>query len=244
MRELLRGLLDLALPPICARCGHDVERSLLLCPRCIAALPRIAADRCVRCQQAPMGDPRSLCDACDAQHSALDACIAGVWYRDEIEGWIRRFKYPRRGLGSFDAEATTLARGLARVTAARVTELELEPTPDCVVPIPLHRRALSRRCFNPAALLAREIARATRVPLVCVALQRVRDTPSQTGLDRAARRRNVRDAFRARSPQPSHVWLVDDVVTTGATLDEAAHALRAAGARRVTALCAARTPAS
>jgi predicted amidophosphoribosyltransferase len=74
-------------------------------------------------------------------------------------------------------------------------------------------------------------------------LARLRDTPSQTGLSRRARRRNVRGAFRALGPAPARVWLVDDVVTTGATLWEAARVLRRAGAREVVALCAARTPA-
>ena len=73
-------------------------------------------------------------------------------------------------------------------------------------------------------------------------LVRLRDTPSQTGLDAAARRRNVLGAMRARHSAPERVWLVDDVITTGATLREAARALRAAGARRVVALAAARTP--
>jgi ComF family protein len=239
MRELLRGLLDLALPPVCARCGSGVERTALLCRRCLGALPRIDADRCVRCQQAPRAEPLQRCHGCGARATALRACLAGVWFEGEVEGWIRRFKYPPRGLGRFDADATTLARALVREAAARAP---VGP-PDRVVPIPLHARTLRRRGFNPAALLAREVAHATRAPLACTALQRVRDTPSQTGLDRAARRRNVRGAFRARGPQPAHVWLVDDVVTTGATLEEAARTLRRAGARRITALCAARTPA-
>lgn len=239
MRELLRGLLDLALPPVCARCGGDVERTVLLCQRCRAALPRIGADRCARCQQAPRTGPRRLCRGCGARSGPLIACLADVWFEGEIEDWIRRFKYPPRGLGRFDAEAMTLARALVRESAARAPAR----LPDRVVPIPLHSRALRRRGFNPAALLAREIARAVGAPLACTALRRVRDTPSQTGLDRGQRRRNVRGAFRARTPQPPHIWLVDDVVTTGATLEEAARALRRAGARRITALCAARTPA-
>jgi ComF family protein len=111
-----------------------------------------------------------------------------------------------------------------------------------VIPIPLHPRALRRRGFNPAALLARAAARACGVSVDCVALERLRDTASQTGLDRAARRRNVRGAFRARQAPPARVWLVDDVVTTGATLDEAARALRRAGAGEIFGLCVARTP--
>ena len=81
------------------------------------------------------------------------------------------------------------------------------------------------------------------MPLAATALRRVRDTGSQTGRGRAERRRNVRGAFAANGRAPERIWLVDDVVTTGATLEEAARALRRAGARVVIALCAARTPA-
>jgi predicted amidophosphoribosyltransferase len=91
-------------------------------------------------------------------------------------------------------------------------------------------------------VLAGAVARAARVPAVA-ALRRVRDTPSQTGLDRRGRLGNVAGCFAPgrRLPGP-HVWLVDDVVTTGATLGEAARALRASGARSVAAVCLARTP--
>jgi predicted amidophosphoribosyltransferase len=112
-----------------------------------------------------------------------------------------------------------------------------------VLPIPLHPRQLRRRGFNPACVLARAVAGAIGAPVAPTGLQRVRDTPSQTGLDRAQRRRNVRGAFAAtpRLEVPEDVWLVDDVVTTGATLSAAAQALRNAGVRRIVAVCAART---
>ncbi len=116
------------------------------------------------------------------------------------------------------------------------------PGPDLVVPVPLHPRRLRARGFNPATLMARSLARHFRVRLDPVALRRVRDTPSQTHLDRRARRRNVSGAFVARERVPPRVWLVDDVVTTGSTLGEAARALRRAGARSVVGVCAARTP--
>lgn len=119
------------------------------------------------------------------------------------------------------------------------------------MPVPLHAKRLRRRGFNPAASLARDVARMSGATLT-FALARIRDTPSQTGLGRAGRRANVRGAFRmsarsvfrARRASTACVWLVDDVVTTGATLEECAHVLRAAGAEQVVALCAARTPAS
>lgn len=118
-----------------------------------------------------------------------------------------------------------------------------DPPPDLVVPVPLHPRRLRERGFNPAALLAQSLSRAWRVARDPVALRRLRDTPSQTLLDRRARKQNVRGAFLSRCKLPAHICLVDDVVTTGATLEAAARALRAGGATRITALCAARTPA-
>jgi ComF family protein len=238
MRELLRGLLDLALPRVCARCGAAACDHTPLCPRCLAALPRVEAHVCARCQQAPAGGPQRLCGGCAARPSPLAACIAGAWFRGEVERWIRRFKYPARGLSRLDPSAPAVARALVCEAARRAPG----PPADRVIPIPLHPRVLRRRGFNPALLLAREAARCAGAPMAPVALQRMRDTPSQTGLDRAGRRRNVRGAFRARGPQAGRIWLIDDVVTTGATLEEAARALLRAGASEVIGVCAARTP--
>lgn len=220
MRELLRGLFDLALPPICGRCGGSVSRAEALCRRCDRALPRADPDA-----PPPAG---------------LAACVAAVAYEGEILHWIRRFKYPRPGISGLDPAAMSAARSFIREAAARAPG----PPPQLVVAVPLHPRRLRARGFNPAAALARVVAREIGVPVDPAALLRVRDTESQTGLDRAARRRNVRGAFRARRrlSVPPRVWIVDDVVTTGATVAEAAGALRHAGARLVTAVCAAQTP--
>jgi len=220
MRELLRGLFDLVLPPICGRCGGAVLRGEAFCRSCERAFPR-GEDN----EPPPPG---------------LAACVAAVSYEGEILHWIRRFKYPRPGISGLDPAATSAARSFIREAAARAPG----PPPQLLVPVPLHPRRLRSRGFNPTALLARAIARELGVPLDPAALLRVRDTESQTGLDRAARRRNVRGAFRAhrRLSAPPRVWLVDDVVTTGSTVAEAARVLRRAGAREVTAVCAARTP--
>jgi ComF family protein len=217
VRDLLRGLLDLWLPPACPACG-GAPGAGRICSTCAASLPWAPARLA-----APPG---------------LAALVAAAEFQAPVEGWIRRFKYPRLGLGGLDPAAAALARALALEAAARAPG----PPPDLVVPVPLHPRRLRERGFNPAGELARAVAAAARLGLAPCALERVRDTPSQTGLARAARRRNVRGAFRARRPVPPRIWLVDDVVTTGSTLSAAARALRRAGARRVVGLCAARTP--
>ncbi len=217
--DLLRGLLDLWLPPTCPACeGAPGAGPGGFCRACLGALLRAP-----EALSAPRG---------------LDALVAAAEFRMPVERWIRRFKYPRPGLAGLDPKAGAIVRALAREAGARAPG----PPPDLVVPVPLHPGRLRARGFNPACEVARAIAGPARLPLAPRALERIRDTPSQTGLERAARRRNVRGAFRARHPVPRRIWLVDDVVTTGSTLDEAARALRRAGARRVVGVCVARTP--
>jgi ComF family protein len=195
----------------------------VLCALCDARLPRLAAG-------APFAGIAS----------PLAACCAAVAYRGDVEDWIHRFKYPRRGWRGLDPAPLGVVRELV-LEAARGAP---GPPPERIVPVPLHPRRLRERGFNPAALLARAIARDRRSRFDAALLVRVRDTPSQTGLDRRARRANVRGAFRVRAgaSAPRLIWLVDDVVTTGSTLVEAARVLRRAGAQEVVAICVASTP--
>ncbi|HEX5064617.1 MAG TPA: phosphoribosyltransferase family protein [Myxococcota bacterium] len=222
-------------PPACAGC--DAPGEAALCARCAARLPRIPRDACVLCQEASAAEARGRCARCARRASPLDACIAGTWFAEEPAAWIRHYKYPPRGLVGSGRDRARL-----RALAAESLGWRALATPSCVVPVPLHAARLRQRGFNPAASLARDLAGASGAPLA-FALTRVRDTPSQTGLGRAGRRANVRGAFRVSGSHGACVWLVDDVVTTGATLEECARVLRAAGAQQVVALCAARTPA-
>ena len=161
---------------------------------------------------------------------------AAVAYAGEAESWVQRFKYPGSGLSALDPRPGAVLRRLI------LEALPLDAGASLVVPVPLHPRRLRTRGFNPARELAREVARASGGRLEARILLRVRDTPSQTGLQRRARRRNVAGAFRARELPDVPVLLVDDVVTTGATLASAARTLRRAGAGSVTGICVARTP--
>ena len=215
MKTLLRAALELLLPPVCAGCGRAARDGPL----------------CAACALAPAGalgpPPRGLA----AWHAALAHEGAGA-------EWVQRFKYPARGLAGLDPAAEAVAFGLMRRLARAVPGA----APDLVVPVPLHPRRLRERGFSPPGLLARACAEARRARCVPVLLARLRDTPSQTGLSRGARRRNVAGAFTARRAAPPRVWLVDDVVTTGSTLVEAARALHRAGAREVVGVCLAHRP--
>jgi len=226
---------------VCARCRARLRTGDAgACEACLGALPAWPPQRCVLCAEGRADAPGAACAACGA--APLAAGFAALAYAGESEAWARRFKYPDPGLLGLDpAPGALLAAALGR---ALVPARARAAPGDRVAPVPLHPRRLRERGFNPAGLLAREAARALGLTWDPALLARVRDTPSQTGLDRRARRRNVADAFVVRPGRttPPRVWLVDDVVTTGATWSEAARTLRRAGVAEVIGVCVARTP--
>ncbi len=238
LAELARGGLELVLPPTCGACGTRTDPTAVLCPACDGQLERIAPRACQLCQETVPRTGSGLCAGCGMSDSPLTACVAAVRFEGGGAEWIHRFKYPKKGIRGLDPAPASVVGALLREAAAWAPG----PQPDLIVPVPLHPRRLRLRGFNPAAQIARSLAREFEIPFDAVALCRTRDTPSQTGLDRRERRRNVRGVFRSRRGRlvPERIWWVDDVVTTTSTLAAAAIALRAAGARTVIGLCAAR----
>jgi len=258
LRSAWRDLRSLLLPAACARCsralaggepaggrvapGAPTGRAFggsALCPPCRDALPRLPRGGCARCRAAPPAPGGTRCPACRGSVASLVACVAEAPYAGEVADALQAFKYPPPGLRGLDARPQALLEALLLDAAGRLHDL---PAPDRVAPVPQTPARLRQRGFNPAGLLGRGLARRLGLPFAPTLLSRAGDAPSQTGLDRAARRRNVADAFRSRPTPGARVWLVDDVVTTGATLEAAARALRRAGARQVVAICVARTP--
>lgn len=239
LAELSRGALELLLPPTCGGCGALTDPTAALCVACDRRLERIPSGACQLCQEIAPQVGSGLCAGCVISDAPLTACVAAVRFDGAGAEWIHRFKYPKAGLRGLDPAPASVVGAMLREAAARAPGFPA----DLIAPVPLHPRRLRSRGFNPAAQIARTLARECAIPFDPVALRRTRDTPSQTGLDRQARRRNVRGAFQARGGRrvPERIWLVDDVVTTMSTLAEAATALRAAGAREVIGLCAARS---
>lgn len=220
----------LLLPSRCLACGECGDDMLDLCQACAQALPwnRCACPRCA----IPLPAPAETCGTCLQRPPPLSVVHAACVYAAPIDRLLPRFKFHR------DLAAGRL---LAQLMAEACIAL---PRPDALVPIPLHRARLRQRGYDQALELAKPLAHALQLPLMDGLLIRSRATAAQSELDAVARRRNLRNAFVVRSGRalPAHVVLIDDVMTTGATLHAAAKALLRAGVARVDAWVCARVP--
>ncbi|MFD1626434.1 ComF family protein [Azospirillum griseum] len=233
-RAAASALLDALLPPRCLSCGVAVDRQGGLCAACWGGLTFIAPPFCAVCglpfEYEAQGDV--ICGACLAAPPPFSRARAVLAYDDGSRPLVLSFKHGDR-IHAAGAYAAWLAR------AGR----ELLADADLLVPVPLHRLRLFRRRYNQAALLAQSLGRQAGVAVIPDALLRHRATPTQGGLGRQERQRNVKGAFRLRpgvSVAGQRVVVIDDVLTTGATVAECARVLTQAGAARVEALTLAR----
>ena len=235
---VLTPLVDLVFPPRCPLCGDALGEQGGLCIACWSKLVIPGEPACALCQR-PLGDAfrgesgALTCAPCLAAPPRHDGIAAATLYNPTSRDLVLAFKHGRR---------VALGTLLGRLIAARVGDLAGEWL---VVPVPLHRWRLWKRGFNQSALLARTIAAAPGRRLAVDALIRTRATPSLGGLGRTDRAKALRGsivvnpAWQARL-RDAQVLLVDDVMTSGATSDACARALRRGGVTKVRIACFAR----
>lgn len=204
---------------LCSACATSLPHNRHACPRCALPLPATA----------PAATP---CGACLRDPPAVDSITAALRYEAPVDELVAGLKYHQRL-----ALAAPLAQLLGDVVSDRA-----QPRPQLLLPVPMHATGLRERGFNQAAELTRLLARRLAIPWSAGQLLRVRHGVHQRGLNRAERRRNLRGSFACRGPLPAHVAIIDDVVTTTATVSEIGRTLRRFGVDRIDVWAVARTP--
>jgi len=215
-------MVDLIFPPRCAGCRSPSQR---FCAACQASIELIEEPICERCgYPKPHGGDCQQCR--NHPYDALDEIRSVAFFDGTLQNALHQLKYRRD---------VALADTLAQLMKKHFMALAIEAT--ALVPVPLSARRLRERGYNQAALLARGLADLTGAPYQPHLLRRTRHTVSQVGLTASERRDNVQGAFEAsRQAAQRHVLLIDDVCTTGSTLEACAQALKRAGAKSVKAL--------
>lgn len=222
----IRSHLERLLPAQpCLLCGA-MSRDGVWCAACEADLPRLDAAHCPLCALPTPG--ATICGRCLKKRPLFDRTVAPYAYAFPMDKLVQSLKFN---------EQLQLADALAARIAARIKVL-----PDVIVPMPLHPARLRARGFNQSQELARRLSQRLDITLLPHACRRVRDTAPQSSLKWKERRRNLHQAFACDACiAGKHIAMVDDVMTSGASLNELARVLRRAGAREVSAWVVART---
>ena len=230
LRWLSEGLLSLLFPPRCLQCGVPTPGLEVLCKQCEAQLPILEGVRCLKCQDI-LADPRvDLCRTCGTRDRGFD---------------LARFLGPYEGGWSMLVQALKFDReqALSRFLSKRLSAYLAAETPfgdfGLITFVPMSRRDRRDRGFNQAKLLARDLGKNIGIPLHRT-LAKVRETTPQAALPARERRRNLRGAFQLIRSGKEKVLLVDDIYTTGSTVEECALTLKRGGYEAVFVLTAAR----
>lgn len=229
MQAQLSGWLPDWLHPPCLLCGTSVAGLSNLCNNCMHALPWYDNARCLQCALPLAVGTR--CGQCLQQPPAFDRTLSPLRYAFPFDRLLQHYKY-----------AQQLACGQVLLQAMLTRYPQCPVKADAMLAMPMHLNRLRERGFHHSEALAQAISKQWQLPLLNDAVHRVKDSQPQAGLDLSARQRNLHGAFVAQQHwQGAHLVLVDDVMTTGASMHALAKEVKRTGARQVTALVFART---
>lgn len=221
LNDWLNIIQDWVFPPTCLLCGDPGADRRDLCTACADSLPR-NRPACPRCGLSLPFASREACGRCQKRPPAFAATYALFRYEEPVRSLIHGLKFG-------DRYAT--ARLLGQLLGEALTELAEQP--QCIVPVPLHADRYSERGYNQAIEIGRYVSRRLQIPLDLHSCTRSLATRPQAELPAEKRAGNLKNAFRVAQAPCAHVAILDDVVTTGATVNELAKALRKAGVQRV-----------
>lgn len=238
--RFLRRAVRFLLPVDCAACQAPLTHDPIpyFCSGCWSTITPLAPSRCARCDYpflspaATSHSPTHLCQSCRRRPPSYTKAWTLYPYQSPLRDAIRLFKYQRK---------VAMAEPLARLILDRLPPLD---SVDLIIPVPLHIDRLREREFNQSLLLADRVGRHLDIRVSCTDVIRPAPSPAQTSLSRKERLRNLRGAFAVPHPDAvagKHILLIDDVFTTGATVNECAKALRKAGSGDVFVLTLGRT---
>lgn len=237
MKTILNTLFDFIFPPLCHNCRAFIPDAgaLHICPACRDEIKTVTSPFCLICgiPFTGTGDDHA-CGKCLGDRPAFDVARAAVIHEGSFRDLIHAFKYSNK---------THLRRPLALLTIELLDDFVREERPELILPVPLHLDRLRKRGFNQAVLLGELMSREWHIPMERRTLLRLRRTKPQVALSAAERLENVKNAFglsRTDGISGKKILLVDDVITTGSTVDECARVLKKAGASRVSAITVAR----
>lgn len=233
-RTVLKSISDLLFPPLCLVCSSPPQphSSLLFCAECENKVELLKSPLCICCG-------RMFPKSTGGDH-LCGKCLAGKWYFEMARGLVLYEKPISEVIHRFKYQGQTVSLKTFRNIFLEISASEFH-NPDLIIPVPLHPKKLRQRGFNQSVILARALFDNKLVDHSI--LERVRNTAPQTGLNGKERRRNLKNAFQItdkKSVNNKKIVLVDDVFTTGTTVNECARILKRAGAKKVMVLTLAR----
>ena len=237
--KLVEGFADIFFPPLCHVCKIQIEPGLNahICDQCLQSFKLLTPPFCSICGSPFSGaGTNHPCSRCIKHPPAWSSARSVFLYEGSCRDLIHLYKFGKKAI---------LRKPLGMLTASALKPYMDECQPDLLLPVPLHRKRLQSRGFNQALLICEVLSSQWRLPLIRQGLRRSRNTPPQTELSSSERHVNISGAFLVPDPdliRGKKIMLVDDVFTTGCTLNECAKTLMASGAGSVHAVTVARAP--
>lgn len=230
--DFLLMIADMIYPRICPVCGHIVsKRGHDICPQCEEKLSFIGNDHCMKCGK-PVEEDEEFCGDCAGASHVYDEGRAALLYDTYMSRSIYRFKY-----GGKQEFAGFYARAICERLESKIKSWNV----DAIVPVPVHKERLKKRGYNQAELIAKQMSKRLGIPVRSDLVTRQKGTLAQKNLSARDRQNNLKKAFKVTGNvvKLDSVLIVDDIYTTGATVDAMAGCLKGAGIRRVyfTSLC-------